>query len=90
MSKQNLIDFVAEDAGISKAEAGRVLDSVLKGIEKGLKEDKEVAFVGFGKFSVKTREAREGINPATKEKIKIPAKKAVSFKAGKKLKDSVQ
>ena len=90
MSKQDLIDFVAEDAEVSKDEAGRVLDSVLKGIEKGLKEDKEVTFVGFGKFSVKTREAREGINPSTKEKIKIPAKNVVSFKVGKKLKDSVQ
>ena len=90
MSKQDLIDFVAEDAEVSKAEAGRVLDSVLKGIEKGLKEDKEVTFVGFGKFPVKTREAREGINPSTKEKIQIPAKNVVSFKVGKKLKDSVQ
>ena len=90
MSRQDLIDYVAEDTQISKAEASRVLDSILKGIEKGLIESKEVTFVGFGKFSVKTREAREGINPSTKEKIQIPAKNAVTFKAGKKLKDSVQ
>jgi len=90
MSKQSLIEFVAEEANMSKAEAGRALDAVLKGIEKGLKEDGDVTFVGFGKFSVKTREAREGINPSTKEKIQIPAKKVVAFKAGAKLKDSVQ
>ena len=55
MSRQDLIDYVAEDTQISKAEAGRVLDSILKGIEKGLIESKEVTFVGFGKFSVETR-----------------------------------
>ncbi len=90
MSKQGLIDYVAETANMSKAEAGRAVEAVLEGIQKGLREDEEVTFVGFGKFSVKTREAREGINPSTKEKIQIPAKKVVSFKAGSKLKDSIQ
>lgn len=90
MTKQMLIDFMAEEAGMSKAEAGRALDAALKGIEKGLKDNGEVTFVGFGKFSIKTREAREGRNPATGESMKIPAKNVVSFKAGAKLKDSVQ
>ena len=90
MSKQDLINFMAEDAGMSKVEAGRAIDSFWRGIEKGLKESGEVSFVGFGKFSVKTREAREGRNPATGETMKIPAKNVVSFKVGAKLKESVK
>jgi DNA-binding protein HU-beta len=90
MSKQNLIEYVAEKANMSKAEAGRALDAVLEGITAGLKKEKEVVLVGFGKFSVKKRAAREGINPATKEKIKIPAKSVPSFKAGAKLKDAIK
>ncbi|MBR1748696.1 MAG: HU family DNA-binding protein [Bacilli bacterium] len=90
MSKQGLIEFVAEKANMSKAEAGRALDAVLEGITTGLKKEKEVVLVGFGKFSVKKRAAREGINPATKEKIKIPAKSVPSFKAGAKLKDAIK
>lgn len=90
MSKQGLIEYVAEKAKMSKAEAGRTLDAVLDGIVAGLKKDKEVVLVGFGKFSVKKRAAREGINPATKEKIKISAKNVPSFKAGAKLKDAIK
>ena len=90
MTKTSLIDYVAEKAGMSKAEAGRALDAVLAGIVEGLKNDGEVVLVGFGKFSVKTRAAREGINPATKETIKIPAKKVASFKVGSKLKDAIK
>ena len=89
MTKQGLIDYVAEKAEMSKAEAGRALDAVLEGIQAGLKESGEVSFTGFGKFSVKERPAREGINPATKETIKIPAKVAATFKAGSKLKDAL-
>ena len=89
MSKTELVEFVAAEAGVSKAEAGRVLDAVLAGIEKGLKKDGKVALVGFGTFSSKKRAAREGINPLTKQPMKIPAKNVVSFKAGAKLKASV-
>ena len=89
MSKGELVDFIAAEAGVSKAEAGRVLDATLAGITKGLKKDGKVALVGFGTFSAKKRAAREGINPLTKEPMKIPAKNVVSFKAGAKLKDSV-
>ena len=90
MTKQGLIDYVAEKAEMSKAEAGRALDAVLEGIQAGLKESGEVSFTGFGKFSVKERPAREGINPATKEKIEIAASKSVKFKASKSLKDAVK
>lgn len=89
MSRTELVEFVAADANMSKAEAGRALDAVLKGIQAGLKKEGKVALVGFGTFSAKQRAAREGINPLTKEPLKIPAKTVVSFKAGSKLKESV-
>ena len=89
MSKTELVEYVAETANVSKAEASRVVDAVLAGITEGLKKDGKVAFVGFGTFSSKKRAAREGINPLTKEPMKIPAKNVVSFKAGAKLKSSV-
>ena len=89
MSKTELVEYVAETANVSKAEASRVVDAVLAGITEGLKKDGKVAFVGFGTFTSKKRAAREGINPLTKEPMKIPAKNVISFKAGAKLKASV-
>ena len=89
MSKTELVEFVAAKAGLTKADAGRALDAVLEGVTTGLKKEGKVALVGFGTFTAKKRAAREGINPLTKEPMKIPAKNVVSFKAGAKLKDSV-
>lgn len=89
MNKSELVEFLVEKAKLSKAEAGRVLDTVIEGIQHGLKKTKEVALVGFGTFKVVDKAAREGRNPKTGEKIKIAAKRAVSFKAGKGLKESV-
>ena len=89
MGKAELVLFVAEKAGLSKADATRALDAILEGITEGLKNEGKVALVGFGTFSAKERAAREGINPLTKEAIKIPAKKAPVFKAGKGLKETV-
>lgn len=89
MSKTDLIELVAEQAEISKAAAGRAIDAMLDGITKGLKKEGKVTFVGFGTFSAKKRAAREGINPLTKEPLKIPAKTVASFKAGSKLKDAL-
>jgi DNA-binding protein HU-beta len=89
MGKAELVLFVAEKAGLSKADATRALDAVLEGITEGLKKEGKVALVGFGTFSAKERAAREGINPLTKEAIKIPAKTVASFKAGSKLKDAI-
>ena len=89
MGKADLVLYVAEKAGLSKADATRALDAVLEGITEGLKKEGKVALVGFGTFSAKTRAAREGINPLTKETIKIPAKTVASFKAGSKLKDAI-
>ena len=89
MSKQELVDFIAAKAGLSKADASRALDATMEGITAGLKKDGKVALVGFGTFSAKKRAAREGINPLTKEPLKIPAKVVASFKAGSKLKEAI-
>jgi len=89
MSKTELIELIAEQAEISKAAAGRALDAALEGIVEGLKKEGKVTLVGFGTFSAKKRAAREGINPLTKEPLKIPAKTVASFKAGSKLKDAL-
>ena len=73
MSKTELVEFVAAKAGLTKADALRALDAAIEGITEGLKKDGKVALVGFGTFTAKERAAREGINPLTKETIKIPA-----------------
>ncbi len=89
MTKPEFISKVAETAGTTKADAERVVNAALETIEGALAKGDSVQFVGFGTFEVRERAARTGINPKTKEKIKIAAKKAVAFKVGKKLKDSV-
>lgn len=89
MGKQELVEYVAAKAGLTKADAARALDATLEGITSGLKKEGKVALVGFGTFSSKKRAARDGINPLTKEPLHIPAKNVVSFKAGSKLKDAV-
>ena len=89
MSKTELVEFIADKAGLTKADATRALDAAIEGITNGLKKDGKVALVGFGTFSAKKRAAREGINPLTKEPLKIPAKTVASFKAGSKLKDAL-
>ena len=89
MNKGELVDFLAKKTGLSKVKAGETLEAVIDSIEHGLKKTKEVVLTGFGSFKVVDKPAREGRNPKTGAKIKIPAKKAVSFKAGKGLKESV-
>ncbi len=89
MSKQELVEIVAEKAELSKAAAARAVDAVFEGVTTGLKKEGKVTLVGFGTFSAKRRAAREGINPLTKEPLKIPAKTVASFKAGSKLKDAL-
>ena len=89
MSKTELVEFVAAKGGLTKADAQRALEATIEGITAGLKKEGKVSLVGFGTFAAKKRPAREGINPATKETIKIPAKVAATFKAGSKLKDAL-
>ncbi|RZB37103.1 MAG: DNA-binding protein HU-beta [Desulfobacteraceae bacterium Eth-SRB2] len=90
MTKAELVENMAKDAKISKAAAGSALDSFIANVTKALKKkDGKVTLVGFGTFTKIRRKARKGRNPQTGEKIKIKARNAVKFKAGKKLKDAV-
>lgn len=90
MNRTELIDMISEKAELTKAAAGKALDAVLDGIKISLQNGDPVVFVNFGTFVVKDREAREGRNPLTGEKIKIKKTKVVGFKAGKALKDAVK
>lgn len=89
MNKTDFIQAVAEEAEISKADAGRAVDAVIEVIKKALKKGDNVSLVGFGSFEVRKRAARTGRNPRTGDTIKIKASKIPSFKAGKALKDVV-
>jgi DNA-binding protein HU-beta len=89
VNKNELIAHVADAAGISKADAGKAVDAVFDGITATLKKGDDVRLVGFGTFTVVSREASEGRNPRTGEKIKIPASKQPKFKPGKTLKDDL-
>ena len=89
MNKSDLIDGMAEDAGITKAAAKKALESFLGNVEGSLKRGNRVSLVGFGSWSVSRRAAREGRNPQTGKTIKIAAKNVVKFKAGADLSGSV-
>ncbi|BDF93715.1 HU family DNA-binding protein [Pseudoalteromonas sp. SR44-5] len=88
VNKSQLIDQIAADADISKAAAGRALDSFIEAVSGALKDGDSVALVGFGTFSVRERAARSGRNPQTGETIQIAAATIPAFKAGKALKDA--
>lgn len=90
MNKTDLVKKIAEGAGISQADAKKALDATIAAVKDALAKDDKVALVGFGTFSVAERPAHEGINPATKQKIQIPAKKVAKFKAGAELADAIQ
>ena len=85
MNKTELVSAVAKQAGLTNAQSKAAVDAVLDAIAGALKNEDKVALLGFGTFSVNERPAREGITPATKQKIQIPAKKVVKFKAGAQL-----
>lgn len=89
MNKQELIKKMASDAGITQEQARAALQSFEHGVAEALANGNEVKLVGFGNFKTSERKARTGRNPATGEAIQIPAKTAVSFIAGKGLKDAV-
>ncbi len=90
MNKTQLVNAIAENAGLTKADAKKALDATLDAVAKALVEGDKVALLGFGTFSVNERPARTGLNPATKQKIEIAAKKVVKFKAGAELADKVK
>jgi DNA-binding protein HU-beta len=89
VNKNDVIAKVADNAGISKAQATRAVDGVLDVIKANLSKGKEVRLVGFGTFHVTKRAATQGRNPRTGASIKIPASKQPKFRAGKALKDAV-
>lgn len=89
MTKAELIEFIAENADLTKADAGRALEAMIEGITEGLKTKKKVTLVGFGTFNAKDREARPGRNPQTGEPLEIAARVVPTFKAGNKLKDAL-
>lgn len=89
MNKTELIDAIAEDAGISKAAAKKALESFLTNVGETLKKGDKISLVGFGSWSVSERAARDGRNPQTGQTIKIAAKNVVKFKAGSELEAAV-
>jgi DNA-binding protein HU-beta len=90
VNKSELVEQIAQRSGLSKDQAGEALGATIAAIEDGLAAGEEIAITGFGKFSVAHRSAREGVNPATGERIQIAASKAPRFSPGAKLKDAVK
>ena len=89
MNKTELIDAIAKEADLTKAEAGKALDAITTSITAALKGGDTVPLIGFGTFKVSQRAARIGRNPQTGKELKIAARKAPAFTAGKALKDAV-
>lgn len=89
-TKTDLISAVAEKTGVTKKDAGAILDALIEEIIGAVKKGDRVQLVGFGTFELRERAARTGLNPQTKEQIEIPASKAPAFKAGKAFKDAVK
>jgi len=90
MTKAELIDQVADDAGLTKKDAAAAVNATFDAITGALAGGGSVTVTGFGTFDVRERKARQGVNPSTGEKIQIAASKAPGFKAGKSLKDAVK
>jgi DNA-binding protein HU-beta len=90
MTKAELIEKIAKDADVSKAAAGKALDSFIDAVIKTVKKGNKVVLVGFGTFSISKRKARTGRNPQTGAIIKIAARKVPKFSAGKGFKDAVK
>ena len=89
MNKTELIEKIAAGSGLSKADAKKALDATVAAVKDALVAGDKISLVGFGTFSVSERPAREGINPATKEKIQIAAKKVIKFKPGTELSEAI-
>ncbi len=90
MNKQELIEKIAKDTGVTKTSAAAALESALDGIKKSLKKGDPITFVGFGTFKTSIRKARTARNPQTGAPIKIAKRRVVRFSAGKALKDAVK
>lgn len=90
MNKTELIHALSEETTFSKKDIMRVIDSFQRIVERTLRKGEKVSLTGFGTFQVNKRPARNGINPSTKQKIKIPAMNIPKFKAGKNLREVVK
>ena len=90
MNKSELVEKITAGTGLSNVDAKKALDATVAAIKDALVAGDKISLVGFGTFSVNERPAREGINPATKQKIKIAAKKVAKFKAGAELTDAIK
>ena len=90
MNKTELVSAIAEKTNLTKVEAKNALEAALEAIADALAANDKVALLGFGTFAVVEKEARTGINPRTKEKIEIPARKVIKFKAGAELDGKVK
>lgn len=90
MNKTELISAIAEKTGLTKTQAKAALDATVEAISTALEKGDKIALIGFGTFAVAEKAARTGMNPATKQKIEIPAKKVVRFKAGAELAEKVK
>jgi DNA-binding protein HU-beta len=88
MNKSDLVSMIAAKSNLTKKDSESALNAFIESVQTSLKKGEKIQLVGFGTFEVRKRAARTGINPRTKESIKIPASKAPVFKAGKALKDS--
>ena len=89
MTKNELVSYIAEETGLTKADAARAVEAFVNGVTKGLKDSQKVTLTGFAAFTAKKKAAKTGRNPRTGETVKIPARVAVSVKAGSKLKDAL-
>lgn len=90
MNKTELVNALSEETAFSKKDISKVVEAWVRIVERTLKKGDKVAVAGFGTFSVSRRPARKGINPATKERINIPAISVPKFKAGKNLRETVR
>ncbi len=90
MNKSELIDAIAEEAGLRKSDSKKALDAFIASVTKALQSGEKVSLVGFGTFSVAIKAERNGINPSTKQSITIPEKKVAKFKPGSELVDAIK
>ena len=89
MTKTDLVNYIAEETGLTKADSSRALEAMMSGITKGLKKEGKVTLTGFCTFTAKKKDAKTGRNPKAGETVKIPARVAATIKAGSKLKEAL-
>ena len=90
MNKAELVEAVSDKTGITKKQAGNVIDAITDTVKETLSKGERITLVDFGTFQVRQRKAREGRNPRTGKKLEIPAKKVPKFRAGKNLREAVR